>query len=89
LAKGDQFWQAKVVWGDQIWQLKVIWADHFWLPKMVPGPLFDRTTFGVTVPANTSFLPGAVLQTIPKRVRKEGRMEGSNLFLAQLALIHS
>jgi len=71
--KGDQFWQPKVVWGDQIWQLKVIWADHFWLPKMVPGPLFDRTTFGVTVPANTSSHLGlSCRQYLKEWGRKEG-----------------
>ena len=43
MARGDQFWQPKVVRGDQIWQLKVVQADHFWLPKVVPRPLFDRT----------------------------------------------
>jgi len=49
LARGDQFWQPKVVQGDQIWQLKVVWVDHFWLQKVVPGQLYDRTTSGETV----------------------------------------
>ena len=43
LARGDKFWQHKVVCGDQIWQLKVVWEDHFWLFRVIsmlftPGP---------------------------------------------------
>ena len=35
LARGDQFWQPKVVCEDQIWQLKVVRADHFWLFRVI------------------------------------------------------
>ena len=35
LARGDHFWQPKVVWGDQFWLPKVVrgttfGGDHFW-----------------------------------------------------------
>jgi len=57
--RGDQFQQPKVVWGDQICQLKVAWADHFWLPKVVPRPIFGRTTFGTTHPSSMVWWRGA------------------------------